>query len=659
MNELFFVKTLHFNQIKHVQLISPDTLPLKNLLIKHWGHSNFRPLQEEIINSVMAGHDTLALLPTGGGKSICYQVPGMALDGLCLVVSPLIALMKDQVEGLKKRGIKAEAIYSGIHFTQIDRILDNASFGDLKFLYVSPERLVTESFKDRLNTFKLNLIAGDEAHCISHWGYVFIPPYLKIAEIRAYFPKTPVMALTATATKPVMDDIQEKLKFKDANVFKKSFERKNIAYVVQKEENKLQKLLKVVQGVKGCGIVYVRNRRKTIEIADYLQKHATSAQFYHAGLSNTERNKRQEEWMQNKSSIMVATNAFGMGIDKADVRFVVHFDLPDSPEAYFQEAGRAGRDEKKSFAILLYQDADITELTEQVENAYPPLDEIRRIYKALGNYCKLVIGSGKDSTFDFELPAFVEQYNLKPSTTFSALKILEREGYILLSDAINQPSQLMIHLDGEEMYRFQVENKFYGDFLKTISRIYGGIYTELRKISEEEIAKRMGQPEEKIVQVFNYLQQIGVITYVPRKDKPQITFTSERLNENHVTLSQQNYQQLKIEAFKRMEAVIAYATNLNKCRSQLLLEYFDETQTKRCGHCDYCLKRNKMEMSDVEFQSVIERIKPLLKTQHFFVNELVEKFPEIPEDNILKVLLYLREYEKVLTDDENRFYWSA
>lgn len=634
-------------------------MPLKNLLIKYWGHANFRPLQEEIINSVMDGHDTLALLPTGGGKSICYQVPGMAKEGLCLVISPLIALMKDQVEGLKKRGIKAEAIFSGMHFSQVDRILDNASYGDLKFLYVSPERLVTDAFKDRLNSFKLNMIAVDEAHCISQWGYDFRPPYLKIAEIREYFPKTPIIALTATATKQVMDDIQSKLLFTSPQVFKKSFERKNIAYVVQKEENKLQKLLKVVQGVKGCGIVYVRNRRKTIEIADFLQKNSITAQFYHAGLSNADRNKRQEQWMQNKSSIMVATNAFGMGIDKPDVRFVVHFDLPDSPEAYFQEAGRAGRDEKKSFAILLYQDADITELTEQVENSYPPLDEIRRVYKALGNYCKLVIGSGKDSSFDFELHNFVEQFNLKPSTSFSSLKILEREGYIVLSDAINQPSQLMVHLNGEEMYRFQVENKFYGDFLKTISRIYGGIYTELRKISEEEIAKRIDQPQSKIVQVFNYLQQIGVITYIPRKDKPQVTFTSERLDENQVILTHQNYQQLKVEAFKRMNAVINYASSINKCRSQLLLEYFDEAQTKRCGHCDYCLKRNKMEMSDVEFQGVIDRIKPVLKAKRLLVNEIVEKFPEIPEDNILKVLLYLREYDKVLTDGENRFYWSS
>lgn len=634
-------------------------MPLKNLLIKYWGHANFRPLQEEIINSVMDGHDTLALLPTGGGKSICYQVPGMAKEGLCLVISPLIALMKDQVEGLKKRGIKAEAIFSGMHFSQVDRILDNASYGDLKFLYVSPERLVTDAFKDRLNSFKLNMIAVDEAHCISQWGYDFRPPYLKIAEIREYFPKTPIIALTATATKQVMDDIQSKLLFTSPQVFKKSFERKNIAYVVQKEENKLQKLLKVVQGVKGCGIVYVRNRRKTIEIADFLQKNSITAQFYHAGLSNADRNKRQEQWMQNKSSIMVATNAFGMGIDKPDVRFVVHFDLPDSPEAYFQEAGRAGRDEKKSFAILLYQDADITELTEQVENSYPPLDEIRRVYKALGNYCKLVIGSGKDSSFDFELHNFVEQFNLKPSTSFSSLKILEREGYLVLSDAINQPSQLMVHLNGEEMYRFQVENKFYGDFLKTISRIYGGIYTELRKISEEEIAKRIDQPQSKIVQVFNYLQQIGVITYIPRKDKPQVTFTSERLDENQVILTHQNYQQLKVEAFKRMNAVINYASSINKCRSQLLLEYFDEAQTKRCGHCDYCLKRNKMEMSDVEFQGVIDRIKPVLKAKRLLVNEIVEKFPEIPEDNILKVLLYLREYDKVLTDGENRFYWSS
>ncbi|HHN47896.1 MAG TPA: ATP-dependent DNA helicase RecQ, partial [Bacteroidales bacterium] len=497
-----------------------NTVPLKNILLKYWGYQEFRPRQEEIIQSVLDGNDTLALLPTGGGKSICFQVPALAKEGLCLVITPLIALMQDQVENLKRKNINAVAIYSGMHRNQIELALDNCMFGDVKFLYLSPERLETEKFRAVLTRLNINLIAVDEAHCISQWGYDFRPPYLRIAAIRVFLPNVPVLALTATATPRVVKDIQDKLGFAAENVFKQSFERKNLTYVVQLEENKLGRLLKICDRIKGTGIVYVRNRRRTREISDFLNSQKVSANFYHAGLDPATRNKRQTAWMTGQTRVMVSTNAFGMGIDKPNVRFVVHMDLPDSLEAYFQEAGRGGRDGNTSYAVVLYEKADIIDLRHNHELSYPAIDLIKKVYHALGNYFQLATGSGKDRSFDFELSEFCNQYRLNPVTTFSALKFLEKEGYLMLSEDVGSPSLVNIKTKKENLYRFQVENPMYDPFIKLLLRSYSGLFTTFARISEAEIARRMPMPINDVIKTLHTLNQAGLITYVPRKEKP-------------------------------------------------------------------------------------------------------------------------------------------
>ena len=407
-----------------------------DILKQYWGFDSFRPLQEDIIQSVLDGKDTLALLPTGGGKSICFQVPALVKEGICIVISPLIALMKDQVYNLQKRGIAAVAIFSGMHYKDIDRILDNCIYGNTKLLYLSPERLTSDLVRERIKKMKVSLIAVDEAHCISQWGYDFRPPYLQIAEIREYLPKVPIMALTATATPEVVKDIQEKLEFKRGEVFQQSFLRENLAYVVLEEEGKMEKLFKVLTGVRGSGLVYVRNRRKTKEIAMFLKKYRITADYYHAGLTNEERSQKQEAWINDKIRIIVATNAFGMGIDKPDVRVVVHMDLPDSLEAYFQEAGRAGRDGQKSYAVLLYNQGDKLDLERRFELSFPPLKEVRLTYQALGSYLQLAVGSGEGESYDFDLVEFSRVYGFSTVKTFNCLKVLERAGWIALSESI-------------------------------------------------------------------------------------------------------------------------------------------------------------------------------------------------------------------------------
>lgn len=420
---------------------------IHNILAKYWGYHSFRPLQEEIITSVLQGNDTLALLPTGGGKSVCFQVPALVQEGVCIVISPLIALMKDQVDNLQKKGISAIAITSAMHKREIDIAFDNCVYGNIKFLYLSPERLITPIAQARIQKMKVSLIAVDEAHCISQWGYDFRPSYLEIAKLRELQPKVPVLALTATATPEVVKDIQEKLRFKKANVLQKSFERKNLAYVVIGEEDKLSRLLKVVNNVGGTGVVYVRNRKKTQEVAAFLQKNKIPADFYHAGLTPGERSQKQDSWIKNKTRVIVATNAFGMGIDKPDVRFVVHLDLPDSLEAYFQEAGRAGRDEGKAYAVMLYNEADINDLKSNVEMSFPSVEEIRQTYQALANYYQLAVGSGEGAAFDFDISELCRNYKLEPVTVFNSIRFLEKEGYISATEAVYQPSRINFTLN--------------------------------------------------------------------------------------------------------------------------------------------------------------------------------------------------------------------
>jgi ATP-dependent DNA helicase RecQ len=633
-------------------------MPLKNILVKYWGHAAFRPLQEEIIQSVLDGKDTLALLPTGGGKSICFQVPALAKEGLCLVITPLIALMQDQVENLKRKNINAVAIYSGMHRNQIELALDNCMFGDVKFLYLSPERLETEKFRAVLNRLNVNIIAVDEAHCISQWGYDFRPPYLRIAAIREFLPHVPVLALTATATPDVVKDIQEKLGFAQENLFQKSFERTNLTYVVQNEENKLGRLLRICNRIQGTGIVYVRNRRRTKEISDFLNTQKISSDFYHAGLDPATRDKRQTAWMNGQTRVVVSTNAFGMGIDKPNVRFVVHMDLPDSLEAYFQEAGRGGRDGLQSYAVVLYENSDVIDLKHNLALSYPAIDVVKKVYHSLGNYFQLATGGGKDRSFDFELSEFCNQYKLNQVIAFNALKFLEKEGYIMLSEDVGAPSLVHIKTKKENLYRFQVENPVYDAFIKLLLRSYTGLFTMFVRISEAEIARRMPMQLNDVIKTLQVLNQNGLITYVPRKNKPQLVYLTERLDVNSLQISKQHYHDRMKSAEKRIESVINYVSGTNKCRSQLLLEYFGEKSSQRCGRCDVCIERNKLELSDFEFKKVAEQLEPLITDKALNLEEIVDRIQGLNEDKVIKAFRWLLDNDKIVATVDNRFLWA-
>ncbi|MGB4205875.1 MAG: ATP-dependent DNA helicase RecQ [Bacteroidales bacterium] len=634
-------------------------MPLKSILVKYWGYTEFRPLQEDIIKSVMDGRDTLALLPTGGGKSVCFQVPALAKDGLCLVITPLIALMQDQVENLKRRDINAAAIYSGMNQRQIELVLDNCMFGDVKFLYLSPERLETEKFLAVLPRLPVNLIAVDEAHCISQWGYDFRPPYLRIAAIREFLPDVPVLALTATATPLVVRDIQNKLSFKEENVFQKSFERSNLTYVVQHEEDKMGRLLKICNRINGTGIVYVRNRRKTREIAEFLNKNIISANFYHAGLDTTTRDNRQAAWMKGEVRVMVSTNAFGMGVDKPNVRFVVHTDLPDSLEAYFQEAGRGGRDGNQSYAVILYDNSDIIELKHNLNLTYPAVDVIKQVYHTLGNYYQLATGSGKDRSYDFELSEFCNRYNLNPVVSYNALKFLEKEGYISLNEEVGSPSLINIRVKKDNLYRFQVENPYYDSFIKLILRSYTGLFTTFVRISEAEIARRMPMPVNDVIRNLHALNKFGLISYVPRKEKPQLIFLTERLDVSSLQISTYNYKDRLDAAKTRLESVIHYVQNRDTCRSIMLLDYFGEKDGKRCGKCDVCVERNRMELKDIEFNKIVEQIKQLLSKQALSMEEIVGLIKGFNDDKILKAFRWLLENDRIVATDLYKFRWKT
>ncbi|MEI7980975.1 MAG: ATP-dependent DNA helicase RecQ [Bacteroidota bacterium] len=633
-------------------------LSLHQILLKHWGYSNFRPLQEEIIQSVLDGKDTLALLPTGGGKSLCFQVPALAREGICLVISPLIALMKDQVDNLNKRGIPAAALHSGMHADEIDIILGNCRFGNIKLLYVSPERLATEKMREALKRMKVNLLAVDEAHCVSQWGYDFRPPYLQIASIRQFLPGVPVLALTATATPKVVKDIQKKLEFKKENLFQKSFERKNLTYLVIKEEDKLNRLVRIVNKVGGSGIIYVRNRRQTKEIAGFLQKNKISADFYHAGLDPKTRDQRQNAWISEEIRVIVSTNAFGMGIDKPNVRFVVHLDLPDSVEAYFQEAGRGGRDEKQAYAVLLYETADILNARHNLSLSFPEQGMIRNVYQAVGNYFQIPVGGGRESQHDFDLTAFAEQNNFQPVTVINCLKFLEREGLLMLSDALYNPSRVHIRADKETLYRFQVEHETLDHFIKTMLRSYSGILSDFVRISESELGRRADLEPEKVLENLRHLAKIQILDYIPQTDKPQVIYLQERLDTGHLFISAENYSNRLKDAEKRIEAMIRYATSVNKCRNQSLLTYFGECHSKRCGKCDVCIERNKISLNEMELDTIINRIKPLLKIKSYTLRELIEASGLQDEDKVIRAIHWLVDNDKIKVSEEQKYRWK-
>jgi ATP-dependent DNA helicase RecQ len=633
-------------------------MDIRELLEKYWGHTSFRSSQEEVISHVLAGEDTLALLPTGGGKSICYQIPAMAMEGLCIVVSPLIALMKDQVQNLNSRGIKAMAINSAMNKREIDIAMDNCVYGDYKFLYLSPERLSTEIFKARAPKMKVNLIAVDEAHCISQWGYDFRPGYLKIAELRDILPKVPVLALTATATVDVVADIQKKLQFRNGKVVRKSFERKNLAYVVQKQEDKLARLLKICNSIQGSGIVYVRNRRKTQETANYLQSHNISASFYHAGLPPLMREQRQDAWMKNGIRVMVCTNAFGMGIDKAEVRFVVHLDLPDCPEAYFQEAGRAGRDDRKAFAVLLWNDQDKHELEENILNGFPPIAEIKQNYQALANYYQLPVGSGAGQSFDFDIARFCDIYKLKQLSVFNSFKFLEREGYIALTEAFFQPSRIHFPKGKEALYKFQVANQKYDEIIKLILRSYSGTFEQYVKINETDLAKRAGIGRDTIVRTLEYLNKMQVLSWIPQTELPQIIFTQERCDAQNVRISPEHYALRKEKSLSRMESIVNYCSSEHRCRSRLLLAYFGEKDSADCGHCDVCLEEKQKQFTHEEFDQILTDIVSLVSIRPHTLQELVDDVADHREEKVLKVIRWLLDNNEIHYDSNHKLLFN-
>lgn len=632
-------------------------MTIQQILLKYWGFSNFRPLQEEIINSVLEGKDTLALMPTGGGKSVCFQIPALAREGICIVVSPLIALMKDQVENLKGKNIKAVSITSGMSKGEIDVAFDNCIHGDIKFLYLSPERLESELAQVRIKKMKVNLIVVDEAHCISQWGYDFRPSYMKIALLRELHPNIPVLALTATATADVVEDIQKSLVFKKPNVLRKSFERKNLAYMVRFEEDKMGRLLKILNKVKGTGIIYVRNRKRTQEISEFLKHNNISADFYHAGLEHTSRNEKQEAWISAKTHIMVCTNAFGMGIDKPNVRIVVHLDIPSDPESYFQEAGRAGRDELKSFAVLLYNASDIADMNHNLEISFPPVEEIKMIYQALANYYQIPIGLGLHSTYNFDGGDFYARYNINPVIAFNSLKLLEKEGYLSLTDGFYQPSKIHFTINKENLYKFQVENKAYDGFIKLLLRSYTGLFDNYVKISEQDLARRAEKKIEEIKNLLHQLHKHEIIFYTPYSESPQLTFLIERDDAKHIHISPENLQKRRSRMAARIRWMQQYVKNKTKCRSRILLSYFDETDTYRCGICDICLERNKLELSNLEFENIKNQIKKLLIAKPMDLKELLHTIKDSTEEKSLKVIRWLLDSEKISYSPENTLKW--
>jgi len=620
---------------------------LHETLKKYWGHSAFRPLQEDIVRSAIEGRDTLALLPTGGGKSVCFQVPGILRGGLCLVVSPLIALMKDQVQNLLKMELSAAALYTGMHRNEIDQILDKAADGDLQFLYLSPERLITPMFRDRLERMPVQTIAVDEAHCISQWGYDFRPPYLQIAEIRAFKPDVPVIALTATATPEVVEDIMDKLEFKERNLFSKSFARDNLIYISLEEENKYNRIIRICNKIQGSGIVYARNRKLTEELAVFLNRSGIRASHYHAGLTPELRDTRQQEWISGKVRVIAATNAFGMGIDKPDVRYVIHIDIPDSPEAYFQEAGRGGRDGQMSYAVLLHEKADVVKANSTFHQAWPEPAQIRNIYNALGNYCSLAVGSGRDCSFDMDVNEFAERYMLSPRAAWYGIKALEQQGLVMLNEGMHDPSKLMVLVDKEELYRFQVKNLNIDPLIRLLLRSYAGLFSGFVKISEEMIARRYKVSWLEIVNMLQNLEKQNIIAYQPRKTKPQLTFLLPRQDPAHLSSFQKDYLNRKEKAKRRLDVMVHYATSGSRCRSEILLHYFGEKNTTRCGECDVCKKRNRVGLSNYEFDQVMAVIKPLLIQKPHTIEELLNHVPGIDDDKVLRALQWLLDQEKV------------
>ena len=625
------------------------------ILKKYWKYESFRPLQEEIIASVLEGNDTLAIMPTGGGKSICFQVPAITREGLCLVVTPLIALMKDQVLNLKKKGIPALCIYSGMTFIEVKKTLQNAAYGNFKFLYVSPERLETELFLEFLPLIKVNLIAVDEAHCVSQWGYDFRPPYLRIAAIREYFPKVPVLALTASATLEVQKDIGEKLLFKkNQRSFHQSFERANLSYSAFELSSKQNKLLNILNKVAGSGIVYCKTRRRTKEIAEMLQQNNISADYYHAGLSNDERNQKQEDWIDNKTRIIACTNAFGMGIDKPDVRTVVHYDVPDALENYYQEAGRAGRDGKKSYAVLLYNNRELEQLKKQSDIKYPSKEIVKKIYGSLCDFLQLPAGSGETNSYDFDINVFVKNFKLDAYTVNSVLEILEQEELITYSEQFFSPPTVEFTIDKNGLNDFEKSHPQYNEVVKGLLRSYDGIFDFPAAINEAQLAKFIQMRSSGLIQSLRELKSLGIINYNPQKEKPQIYFLQNRVRASDLFINEKNILERKNAYQKRVNSMVQFCINQSRCRSEMIGIYFNDSGLQPCGICDNCLRNQKTVLSNEEFNSISAEIKRITKENAVSSQTIFSNLSSFKPYKIGKVLKFLQEENSIIVDEEGR-----
>ncbi len=624
----------------------------KDILKKYWNYNEFKGLQEDIINAVINKNDVLALMPTGGGKSFCFQVPALMNEGVCLVISPLIALMKDQVQNLQKKNIPAVAIYSGMCFKDVEQVLLNASQNQYKFLYVSPERLESKIFKAYLESLQINLIAVDEAHCISQWGYDFRPAYLKIAKLRETFQKIPIIALTASATEIVQKDIVEKLQLNQVKIFQQLFDKTNLSYSVFKVDSKINKVIEVLKNVYGSSIVYCKSRKLTNYVAQLLTLQNISADFYHAGLSQEERNKKQENWIQNKTRVIVCTNAFGMGIDKPDVRTVIHYDTPDCLENYYQEAGRAGRDGKKAYAVLLYHITDIDDLKCLPTLRFPDVVEIRKVYQSIADYLQIPVGIGEGSYYDFDLIPFSKNFNLDILLVLNVLKTLEHEGHITLTENIFIPAKIQFIADRYFIESFEKTHPYLETIIKCLLRTYSGILDNLVSINEKQIAKICRLPYDKIYLLLAELKKYNLIDYLPQKETPQIYFILNRASANSISINHDAYYKRKQQFVLRVNTMIDYVTVFKQCRSQFISNYFNSTNLNNCGVCDNCIAKKQINLSEEEFKKIQQELIKNIPINGVDCKELITKFKLVKKEKLWDVINFLQD-EKMITIDSS------